>query len=122
MKRREFLGSFAATAVLPLYSGTAEKPVMRMGFITDTHVKNNKASCAKVGKAWKLFKRERCDVVANLGDIADIHYPKGYAGYSDTVEEIWPRSAKDHPREIYVFAWHASFQFGVLRSMSPLYP
>ena len=106
MKRREFLGSFAATAVLPLYSGTAEKPVMRMGFITDTHVKNNKASCAKVGKAWKLFKRERCDVVANLGDIADIHYPKGYAGYSDTVEEIWPRSAKDHPREIYVFAWH----------------
>ena len=56
--------------------------------------------------AAELFKREKCDVVANLGDIADIFYPKGYAGYSETVEEIWPRSAADHPREIYVFAWH----------------
>jgi hypothetical protein len=106
MKRREFLGSMAATAVLPLYAKIEEKPIMRFGLMTDTHVKNNKASCAKVGQAWKLFRREQCDVVANLGDIADIFYPKGYEGYSETVEEVWPRAEKDHPREIYVFAWH----------------
>ena len=94
MKRREFLGSMAATAVLPLYAKIEEKPIMRMGFLTDTHVKKDKASCAKVGQAWKLFRRQKCDVVANLGDIADQHYPTGYAAgvdiprYGDRADSI----------------------------------
>ena len=106
MNRRQFIGSFAAVAAMPAVARNAgEKPILKVGLITDTHIKNDKASCDRVGMAWRLFRSEGVDMVANLGDIADHHYPKGYAGYRETVDEVWPQGP-DHPREVYVFAWH----------------
>ena len=106
MNRREFIGSFAAVAAMPAMAGNdGEKPILKVGLITDTHIKNDKASCDRVGMAWRLFRSEGVDMVANLGDIADHNYPKGYEGYRETVDEVWPQGP-DHPREVYVFAWH----------------
>ena len=106
MNRRQFIGSFAAVAALPAAAGEVrDKPLLKVGLLSDTHIRNDKKSCAKVGMAWKLFRREGVDMVANLGDIADHNYPEGYKGYRETVDEAWPQGA-DHPREVYVFAWH----------------
>ena len=82
---------------MPAVAGTGgEKPILKVGLITDTHIKNDKASCDRVGMAWRLFKSEGVDMVANLGDIADHNYPKGYEGYRETVDEVWPQGP-DHP-------------------------
>ena len=112
MKRREFIGTMAAVAATPAtILADAPKPILKLGLITDTHVRKTRKSCAKVAKAWKLFRDEGVDVVANVGDIADMHYPTGYTAYSQVVEEAWPRNLPDHPREIYVFAWHDCYRY-----------
>lgn len=105
MKRREFIGCFAAAAAMPASATAYGKPLLKVGLMSDTHIRNDKASCERVGMAWRLFRAEGVDMVANLGDIADHNYPKGYEGYRETVDEAWPQGA-DHPREVYVFAWH----------------
>ena len=103
--RRTFIGGTVAFVPLSGLWAADEKPLLKVGLITDTHIKNDKASCDRVGMAWRLFRSEGVDMVANLGDIADHNYPKGYEGYRETVDEVWPQGP-DHPREVYVFAWH----------------
>ncbi|MDD4016802.1 MAG: metallophosphoesterase [Kiritimatiellae bacterium] len=112
MRRREFIGAMASAATLPALSGAAlRKPILKLGLITDTHVQTNNNNVQKMGEAWKLFRSEGVDLVANVGDIADQFSEKAYSQYSDTVEAAWPRTAADHPREVYVFAFHDYYRY-----------
>ena len=42
-----------------------------IGFMTDTHVGPTRESCASIEGAYRVFKREGCEVIVNTGDIAD---------------------------------------------------
>ena len=101
--RREFIGGAVAASACGVLAG--EKPVLRVGIVTDTHVKESRASCERVELAYKLFRREGVDMIVNCGDIADKFYPAGYAHYSAIRRETYP-DAKTAPREEYVFAYH----------------
>ncbi|NLZ64179.1 MAG: hypothetical protein GX902_10265 [Lentisphaerae bacterium] len=81
----------------------AEEPILRVGIMTDTHIKTTRESCVLVQTALELFKEQKADLVINVGDIADYHYPEGYKHYRDIFNEIFP---EDKPKEIYVYANH----------------
>ena len=84
-----------------LLSG-AEKPLLRAGMITDTHVKPDVKSVEKLRAALELFKREKVDVVINLGDVADKFHPEAYRNYRNTVKAVYPNGI----REIFAYAGH----------------
>ena len=112
--RRGFIGGLggaAAISSLPVYAVGADRPLFRAGLITDTHVGKTKETCGNVKAAWELFAKERVDLVANLGDIADHHYPTGYAAYRETVDEVLAAHAGWRPKELYVYAWHDAYDY-----------
>ncbi len=76
-----------------------------IGFMTDTHIGATRESCARVEGAYKIFKREGCEVIVNAGDIADRFCPEGYRHYRDIADEIYPDPAV-RPKEIFVYANH----------------
>lgn len=80
----------------------AEKPLLRAGLITDTHVTPDIKSVEKLRAAFELFKRERVDMVINLGDVADKFHPQAYRHYRNTVKSVYP----DGIREIIAYANH----------------
>lgn len=82
-----------------------EKPLLKVGIITDTHVTPNPASCEWVQKAWTFFKQHKVDLVANCGDIADHHYPQGYRNYRNVINKLFP-AGTEKPKELYVYANH----------------
>lgn len=107
-----------------LKSGLADggRPLFRAGLITDTHVVKTKESCRHVKAAWELFAREKVDLVANMGDIADHHYPSGYKAYRETVDEVIAANAGWNPKELYVYAWHDAYDYkGDLNRSVPKY-
>ena len=65
-------------ALLFIAISAAEKPLLRAGLITDTHVTPDIKSVEKLRAAFELFKRERVDMVINLGDVADKFHPQAY--------------------------------------------
>jgi len=71
--------------------------------MTDTHIKTTRESCSLVQSALELFKEQKADLVINVGDIADLHYPEGYRHYRDIFNETFPQ---DKPKEIYIYANH----------------
>jgi Icc-related predicted phosphoesterase len=81
----------------------AEEPILRVGIMTDTHIKTTRESCHLVQAALELFKEQKTDLVINVGDIADLHYPEGYKHYRDIFNETFPQ---DKPKEIYIYANH----------------
>ena len=85
--------------------GAAEQPILKVGIITDTHVKSNPESCEWVQKAWAFFKQHKVDLVANCGDIADKHYPEGYRHYRNVINKLFPAGTAK-PQELYVYANH----------------
>ena len=98
------------------------KPLFRAGLITDTHVGKTKESCKHVKAAWELFAKEKVDLVANIGDIADHHYPDGYKAYRDAVDEVIAFNAGWNPKELYVYAWHDAYDYkGDLNRSVPKY-
>ena len=114
ISRRDFLAAAALTAgcsSVPELCG-AERPLATVGLITDTHIGNDRASCEKVRQAWELFRSLRVDLVANLGDVADHNYPKGYEGYRATVDAVRSAVPDWKPREVYAWAWHDFYDFG----------
>ena len=82
----------------------AAEPIMRVGFITDTHVKTQKKSCDLLREALKLFKSKNVEMVVNVGDIADTYKEQAYRNYRDTVNEVYCDAQK--PQEIFVYANH----------------
>ena len=63
--------------------------MLRVGIVTDTHVGKTDASCARVRLAYQLFRDLGVDLVHNNGDVADAHYPTGYAAYRRMMDEVF---------------------------------
>ena len=57
-----------------------------IGFMTDTHVGPTRESCASIEGAYRVFKREGCEVIVNAGDIADRFCPDGYRIYREIAD------------------------------------
>ena len=93
----------------------AEKPLVRAGLISDTHVTPNPRSVEKLRAALKLFKSKNVDVVINLGDVADKYHPEAYKHYRNTVKEVYPQGI----REFTVYAGHDQ-NSGVKEIPSPI--
>lgn len=83
----------------------ANEPILKVGLITDTHIRAWKSSCATLTEAMKLFKAGNVDMIVNMGDISEVHNQQAYLNYRDTVKAVFPDKTKK-PQEIFVFAWH----------------
>ena len=112
--RRRFLECAGAIPFVGALSAFADgKPLLRIGVMTDTHIGKTKKSCARVKLAYGLFRRHGVDLMANVGDVADYHFPTGYKAYRETVEEVFAGvAAADRPEEIFVYAAHDHFNYG----------
>ena len=112
--RREFLGYAGAIPFVGALSAFAdEKPLLRIGVMTDTHIGKTKESCRRVRMAYELFRKHGVDLMANVGDVADYHYPTGYKAYRETVEEVFAGvPAAKRPKELFVYAAHDHFNYG----------
>ena len=92
--------------------GAEEKPLLKIGLMTDTHVGKTKASCARARLAYELFRDIGVDLIVNDGDVADHHYPTGYVAYREMVEETFAGvPAAERPQELFVYAWHDAFDY-----------
>lgn len=114
VKRRDFIGGVgaacAAGCAFDAFGG--ERPLLRIGAMTDTHIGKTKESCRLVNLACDLFRRHSVDLIVNMGDVADFHYPTGYKAYRETVEEVFagvPAAAR--PQELFVYAAHDYFAY-----------
>jgi hypothetical protein len=121
MSKRSLLSASLLTACFTF--AAAEEPLFRVGLVTDTHWTENTKSFDRTEAALKVFKREKVDVVANLGDIADKHYPAAYRYYR---EKLFPSVFPENPPlEIFVYANHDALgrkgEGGAVRSEIPGY-
>ena len=78
--------------------------------MTDTHIGPTRESCALVEGAYRIFRRECCEVIVNAGDIADRFCPEGYGHYRAISDETFPDPAS-RPKEIFVYANHDTVGF-----------
>lgn len=101
-------GAFAAFGA----SAAAERPVVKVGFLTDTHVTPDRKSAALTRRAFALFKREGVAAIGHCGDLADYHYPEAYRHYRDAFTSVYPDPAGE-PSALYVFAAHDALIPGV---------
>ena len=62
MRRRAFIGSAAALAAMPGWS-VDERPLFKVGFMTDTHVGTTRKSCERVKGAFSVFKAQGCEAI-----------------------------------------------------------
>ncbi len=111
--RRSLLKSAGAFAFAPFAGrlfASDEKPLFRMGVMTDTHVGTTLESCSRVKAALEVFKAHNVDMIVNNGDIADHFYPSGYRFLRQTYSAAYPDPAS-RPREIWVYAWHDAYNF-----------
>ena len=92
------------------FSSAAEAPILKVGLFSDTHVRKNIASCNSVKAAWQVFKKENCDLVVNLGDIAHVPDTQAYRHYRNTVNALFAPGEK-RPRELYIYANHDRIGF-----------
>lgn len=92
-------------AIVSLCAG---EPVLRVGFITDTHIGETAESCAHVRKAFEVFRAQKADLIVHLGDIANLHYPSGYRHYRNIFNEVF---AGCKPEQIFVYAGHDAIGF-----------
>lgn len=113
MTRQGFVRATGAFAFAP-FAGTLfaadEKPLFRMGVMTDTHVGKTPESCSRLKAALELFKARGVDMVVNNGDIADQYYPTGYRAIREIYSAVYPAAAA-RPREVWVYAWHDAIYF-----------
>lgn len=111
--RRRFIGCVGSIPFAGALAAFAEeKPLLRMGVLTDTHIGETKASCRRVKLAYRLFRNHGVDMIVNVGDVADYHYPTGYKAYRETVDEVYAKvAAADRPKELFVYAGHDFFKY-----------
>lgn len=111
MGRRGFIGASAAAALAGCRTWLGEGKEFSIGFMTDTHVGETRESCARVEGAYRIFRREGCEVIVNAGDIADRFYPEGYRHYRAVSNETYP-DRDSRPVEIFVYANHDTLGYG----------
>ena len=114
ISRRYFIGGVGALS----FMGSAnqlfadEKPLLRIGVMTDTHIGPKKVSCGRVKLACQLFRKHGVDMMVNVGDLADLHYPTGYTAYRETIDEVYEGiAAENRPKEVFVYAAHDLFKY-----------
>lgn len=108
MNRREFIGGIGAFAGLGALGAAKERPYLKVGFLTDTHVLRTRKSCELVRGAFRVFREQGVEAIGHCGDLADLHYDEAYRLYRETVETTYPDKAT-RPRLLYVFAVHDLF-------------
>jgi len=104
--RKEFLFGLGAASVAPTLLAGRDTPILKVGITTDTHFgRKDVKGVERCEKAWNLFKRLGCGLVANCGDIADKFYPEWYAEVCKMRERVFgdPKTA---PKEVWVYAGH----------------
>ena len=104
--RKEFMMGVGVATVAPQLLGGEEKPLLKVGIMTDTHFgRPDVKGVERVEKAWNLFKNQGCAVIANCGDIADRFLPQWYAEVCSLRKRVFddPQTA---PREVWVYAGH----------------
>lgn len=105
MKNILFFVSVAALAALGSARGE-EKPLLKVGVTTDTHFgRVDVKGVERCEKAWNLFKRHGCGLVANCGDIANTFLPEWYAEVCKMRKRVFD-DPKTAPREVWVYAGH----------------
>ena len=73
LTRRTFVLSATATAALGLGAAGEEKPILRIGAMTDNHLHPKRPATHRRTKAcFELFRRMNADIVVDTGDIADL--------------------------------------------------
>ena len=119
VSRQKFMwcaGAFPVVgAMTPAFA--VGEPLLRIGVMTDTHVGETKASCRRVKLACELFRRHDVDMVVNVGDVADYHYPKGYAAYRAVVNKAF-EGMPARPKELFVYAAHDTFAYQGVKKRS----
>ena len=104
MSKIGFLITLAAAFTLCVGGYAADAPLFRVGLMTDTHWEENEKSFERTEAALKVFKREKVDMICNLGDIANLHYPWAYRYYRQKLfPSIFPENP---PKELFVYANH----------------
>lgn len=106
--RRSFLSGMAASVAVAANRSVhgAEAPLLKVGVTTDTHFgRPDVKGVERCEKAWNLFKRHGCGLVANCGDIANTFLPEWYAEACRMRRRVYP-DPKTAPREIWVYAGH----------------
>ena len=112
--RRGFIGGAAVFAPFAtrLWAAETETPLLKIGVMTDTHVGKTKESCSRARLAYEMFRDMGVDLIANVGDVADHHYPTGYVAYREMVEETFAQvPAERRPKELFVYAWHDAYAY-----------
>ena len=99
----------AAIDRLPTFCD-AGKPLFTAGFMSDTHIDPSPESCDRVRAAYEFFKATGVSLIANLGDIADRHYPEAYRAYRRVRETVYPDAAS-RPKEVFLWAHHDRTHF-----------
>lgn len=69
--RRCFLASLGAAAVVPRTLGGEDRPSLRVGIVSDTHLTVDPRTAEPLFKAFTRFARESCSVVCISGDLCD---------------------------------------------------
>ena len=87
-----------------------EAPLFTAGFMSDTHLDPSTDSCVRVRAAYEFFKATGVSLIANLGDIADRHYPEAYRAYRQVRETVYPDAAS-RPKEVFLWAHHDRTHF-----------
>ena len=73
LTRRTFVLSATATAALGLGAAGEEKPILRIGAMTDNHLHPKRPATHRRTKAcFELFRRMNADIIVDTGDIADL--------------------------------------------------
>ena len=73
LTRRAFVLSASAAATLGIRAADGEKPLLRIGAMSDDHLHAERPKTHQRTKAcFDLFRREQVDVVVDTGDIADL--------------------------------------------------
>ena len=96
---------FSLAAVVVGAALCASEPVMRVGLLTDTHIRAKKESCKLIESAYSFFRKQNVDLVINAGDIADVYDVQAYRNYRETVEAAYAGADK-RPAEIFAYANH----------------
>ena len=106
MTRRAFV-STAAAGALTSFAGD-EKPRLRFGVLTDTHITAAPESVARAKAALDVFRRYSCTLFCHLGDLAESCDPAAHRLWRQTVDQVFANAAPD---ELYAYAAHDFYNY-----------